>query len=612
MPDRNDWISLKNTINSHKIDVVETWGSITMDNVEILCMQKCRGKTLFEFLLANNHFYDANTIASIAVYFDEKTVQLIYEKHHDKYNEILRLLCTDKMILLYEQYHKKINDFDPSDNEFNEIYRTVISNRFEKLIMNENNDNIIIDLINEFKFLSHPYLEDFYIFCSEIDTMDPINKFTELYGKYTEIMPLIYRLINEYYLEYIKYQLNTINDMFGNSYILVSELYDNFKKSIISLPKNYVDFRYTDRNGDSIISCLINLPLFSKQVNIDIYEAFFDQIDYYPLEIINGKGNNIFHMIAADENEIFLDTLINWIFVKSEYAQEKMLQSEYLTCVKNDLTNIFQIENSDGKTIFDVLFEKNNYAILIKLIEYMPPRAYLKLTNRLIENFDIVDEIPNNEIMDKIYIDSIHYFINELFKMKQEIIFDMSEYSDYKMRVNKLLSKCTNKINTDYDYQLEWMMICIKNNELEIFKNILSKYFFNEQNNSSIKYLSKVVVSTSEPIIITAIKEQKIPFIKCLLKYNIDLSIVDKFNSNALIVALETKNIFLLRLIHDHIVNTSTYLNMNLVIENYINLLETHETYNNFSFIDTIKKIFNTVEYLINYLVDTFGECDKK
>jgi hypothetical protein len=626
MPNQVDWISLKKTINSYESDVIRTWGQISENNAEVLCADKCYGKTLFHYLLANEHFYDANTIASCAVHFNEETIELIYGKHHDKYIEILKILCTDKMILLYEQYYDKIygdtiDDDDLYTNQrsnFNEIYRTIISKRFEKMILEKKNDNLVLELINEFKFLSHSCLENFYNFCLGITKIEQVIRFTELYRSYTEFIPLIYRLINEYYLEYIKYHIDTIDDIFGNSHIIVSEYYDNLDKIIMNLPKKYVDFRYTDRYGNNIIFCLIKLPILSEQINNEIYRNFFVQLDHYPFEIKDKDNNTIFHVIALHENDFFLSALMDWFYRQtnksallttannSDDPDDPSLQCK--NDYQNNLSKVLQTENLYGKTVFDILFEKNNYSILISLIKYMPPKAYLKLTNKLINNFEIIDKIPNSEGMDKIYLDSINYFINELFRMKQNITFDLVEYSDYKTKIIKLLSRCSNKLNFSLEYQLEWLAISIKNNDFDIYKGILLKYFPVDQNSDLVKYLGKVLTDTGEPIIITAIKEQKISYVKCLLKYNIDLQVSDKLNRNALIAALETKNIFIIRLIHNHIIKIPLYENMVIIMENYIKLLEANETYNNFSFADMIKKIFNTIEYFINYIVNTFGE----
>ncbi|XWV26018.1 putative orfan [Tupanvirus soda lake] len=604
MPNQTDWILLKKTINNYKGDIAETWGYITEENANIVCTHEYNGKDLFDFLMFNEHFSDANTVASCVSLFTEKNMQIIYEKHHAKYHDILKLLCTDRMILLYEQYHTKVHDenaglttdtiITDQESDFNNIYRTAISKRYEKMLNDKPPSNIIIDVINEFKFLTHPYLEDFYIFSLNIKNIEQITKFTDMYKKYMDFVPLVYRLINEYYLEYIKYQLKTIDDMFGSSFIIVLEYYENLKKCITSLPKKYVDYRYKDKYGNNIMFYLITLPFLTEKINKEIFEDFFQNNDDIPLDIRNSDGNTIFHFIALYENEIFLKILMDWITQKQIISTE----NEY----QNKIGELLKIENAYGKTVFDILLEKNNYTILMKIVEYMPAKTYLKITNKLIENFDIIEKIPNCGNINKIYFDSTNYFVDSLYNMKKEILYDLTEYNECKLKISKLLSKCSNEIDINQEYCLEWLFVCIKNNEFDLFKLILSKYFYNEQNNISKRYLSKPLTKTGEPIIITAIKEQKIQFIKYLLNYDIDLFVCDKSNRNVFLAALETKNIYLIRLLREYIINIPSYSSMASIMETFVNLLEKHETFNTFSISDTLIKMWNTIEYFANYL----------
>ncbi|XWV24777.1 putative ORFan [Tupanvirus deep ocean] len=614
MPNQTDWILLKKTINNYKGDVAETWGYITEDNANVVCTNECHGKDLFDFLMFHEHFSDANTVASCISLFTEKNMQIIYEKHHAKYHDILKLLCTDRMILLYEQYHTKIHDenaglttdtiITEQESDFNNIYRTAISKRYEKMLCDKPPSNIIIEVINEFKFLTHPYLEDFYNFTLNIKNIEQITKFTDVYGKYMDFIPLVYRLINEYYLEYIKYQLKTIDDMFGSSFIIVSEYYENLKKCVTSLPKKYVDYRYKDKNGNNIMFYLITLPFLTENINKDIFEDFFQNNDDIPLDIRNTDGNTIFHYIALYENEIFFNILMEWIKQNQIFTSE----NEYY----DKISELLKIENAFGKTVFDILLEKNSYVILMKIIEFMPVKSYLKITNKLIENFDIIEKIPNCGNINKIYFDSINYFMDSLHKMKKEILYDLTEYNDCKLKISKLLSKCSNEIDMNQEYCLEWLFICIKTNEFDLFKLILSKYFYNEQTNISKQYLNKPFSKSGESIIITAIKEQKVQFIKYLLNYDIDLLVCDKSNRNVFMAALETKNIYLIRLLREYIINVPLYSSMASITETFINLLEKHETFNTFSISDTLVKLWNTIEYFFNYLLNDFNPKENK
>lgn len=620
MPNQTDWNLLKKTINGYKENIVKIWGNITQDNAHIISTYKYNDKDLFEFLLSNEHFSDANTIASCISLFNETYIQKVYEKHHDCYYNILKILCIDKMIILYEEYHDKVHNENKEltseiinteqKMDFNDMYRIAISKRYEYMIIDKEPSNNIIELINEFKFLTHPYLEDFYNFSLNIKNIEIINKFNDLYKKYMEFVPLIYRLINEYYLEYIKYQLKIIEDTYGNSFIIVSEYYDHLKTCISSLPRNYVDYRYQDKMGNNIVFYLCSLPFLSEQINREIYQSFFKQNPDIPLNLKNIDDNTIFHIIANYENQIFLEELLNYFFKSKENDH---LSKQYYN--KNDQINkiseLFMIKNIFGETMFDILLKKNNFVILVKIIDFLPPKIYSTLTNELIKNFEIFDKIPNTDKLSQIYIAGINYYMENILNMKKDIFYDLCIYSDNKTKILKLLEKCPDEINMNQLHYLEWLFICIKINEYELFKIILAKFFSNEKNINTTKYLNKIIPENNEPIIISAIKEQKILFIKSLFKYDIDLFICDEINRNAIIVALDTKNLYLIRMIRNHILGIPKYFGMIQIMNNFIDLLDRHEMFNVFSIYDTLLKLWKSVEYMINYIiysVTTFSE----
>ena len=155
---------------------------------------------------------------------DNSNVKLIGSKHHQKYYEIVNILCTDKMILLYESFSRdciKKNNASISklvNTEFDELYRIIISNRFEEILANKHSQDTIMDIVYEFNFLIHPYIDEFYLFCStninKKDIDDNIINFIDKYEIYKELVPLIYRLVNDYYLSFIKYQIKSIDEIF--------------------------------------------------------------------------------------------------------------------------------------------------------------------------------------------------------------------------------------------------------------------------------------------------------------------------------------------------------------------------------------------------------------
>lgn len=621
---KTDWLLLKKTLDKHGQDISEIWGQINEENASIISKLKYHNKPLFEYLLTNKHYYDANTISSYISLFNEKNINLIYEEHHRNYQEILKILCMDKMILMYEKYQKEAcagpTDTETTDNvttdtettdtetdnaisDFNHTYRIIISERYKDILLDHPPNNLILELVKEFNFLTHQNMDNFNIYLMKNKQIYPINKFNDIYIKYKKIIPLIHRLINEYYLEYIKYQIKTINDAINNSFIIL-EHYDNLKKCIEILPQKYLDYHYQDKFGNNIIMYLATLPnLLEPMNNLGnnimvitnvIYKSFFDKINTsnnFPLDLQNSDNNTVFHLIALNENEIFLEILLDFFGNNDDY--------EYVYDQMNRrLVELLAIENNEHDTIFDILIVKNNYSMLNKIINYAQDRVCDELVKKIIEESVITDKIPDtNHNFTKIYLEAINCLLNNIFLTKNKIIYDLNDYAISMEKIFKLIKKCCDKTNIQQNYYLEWLLISIMNNEIELFKNILTKFISNKQS------LNKIIGSTAEPIIMTAIRYQKMAFIQILLDQHIDLSVCDNTNKNIIIVALETQNLFIIELIRDYIINTNSNHDMLIVMNNYIDLLREHAIFDIFSIPKTVCKIFRSTEYLVNYLI---------
>jgi hypothetical protein len=614
MSTQNDWITLKKTIAEYKGIVSETWGFITPENAKTLVTRKCQNKNLFEFLLDHNHFECANTIAYIIPLFDDTNIELIYHYHHLKYVELIKILCMDYMILLYEDYRNGINDLDTEidfiqmtgtniKTDIDQTYRIAISKRYEKMLLNENSEGTITELITEFKFLTHPYLNDFYKFLSNSNELhrdnDLVIQFCVIYKKYLSIQPLMYHVINEFYLEYIKHQLRTIEDMHENSFIILSEQYDTLKETLMVLPKSYIDYRYQDNIGNNILTYMATLPYLSDTCNREIYQEIFKGIQTCPIELKNSDGNTIFHVIAEYENEIFLEVFIQWLFSEINVFNDNSIDSS-INEIKSMINELVIMENASGQTMYDILLSKQNFRMIFMIIEFVPSKIYLKITNKLIENFEIIDKLPDRQQVQKIYTNCLNYFMDVLLNLKQNVICDLNAYSETKSKAIKLIDKCVRQINLDSDHYLEWLSICIKINEFDLFQMILSKYFINDQSSINTQYLNRLL--HTETLIISAIKQQNIKFIKALLNYDIDLSISDKStNKNAIIIAMETKNLYILKLLREHIQRSPEHSDMASIMNYFIEFIEKNNTLNTFSFYNIWICLWNTIEYFINY-----------
>ena len=426
-----------------------------------------------------------------------------------------------------------------------------------------------------------------------------VTNFVTLYKRYQTFIPLIYRVINEYYLEYIKYQIRTITDLIGNSFMIVAERYEDLRKCLVKLPKNYVDYRYQDRSGNNLLMYLATLPLLSETIQIECYEDFLKDEINLPLTIKNTDGNTIFHIIADYDNVILLKILLRTIGTTTNLNQVK-------------ISELLSIENFQGQTMYDLLLEKKNFNMITHIIEYMPTKLYKKLTVQLIENFDLIDRMPNTEAIQQIYLGSINYYLSGALKLKENVLYDIKQYQQHLIKINKLLIKCSNNTDFKQNYYLEWLTTCIKLSELELFKTIMNKYLFNEQSSKVTKYLNSPIVTeiTSEPLIITAIKSQNLSFVKLILNYNVDLNATDISGKSSFILALESKNLFLIKLLKEYAGNRTEYNSMVSIFDTFIDLLEKHEVYNSLSVTTTLYKIWNTIEYIINMIVHAVTKSD--
>jgi len=586
MPTDLDWIMLKKMINNYSNDVSEKWGHITQENAHQIAAISHDNMNLFHFLLYHELFEDANTIASCLPLFDDTHIKYISDTHHQIYTDLISCLRTDRMITLFENNHSTIIDTEE------ESYQKILSMRAH----NMSSCHTIIDLIDEFVFLSNSHLNSFF---QEMKNADQTMDFVILYEKYTRLMPLIYRVINEYYLEYIKLQIRTIFDIHQNSFVIVSEQYLSLRKCFQLMPKKYVDSRYTDKLQNNILIYLATLPYLSDKINRKIFVSFFDEYDFISLDHRNLDGNNICHVIAEYENEILLDVVLNWL---SKHPQ--LHESYFLSDIEyNDkISDILFIENNDGKTAFDILLTKNKFSMISKIMKYVSPEYYPKITTHLINNFNMIEHIPLNVIhFNQIFLGSLNYYIDMMVKTKMLVMYDIVYYDDLRHRIMKLLNLCDESFDLSNDCYLDWLYQCVIINEYELFNAILKKYFINDISSQNTQYLNRIVKLSHEPLVCTIIKKQLVKFLKHILQYHVDLGLLDKNGKNAIINALETQNYHILVLIKNHINRNSLYPDMIQIINNYLTLIKKYEIYHVFSITHIISKIWNSIEFLMNY-----------
>lgn len=569
--------AIKQFINSDNFDSNEKesntaieysiWESIDENNALSVALIKCGDHNLFEFLLSKNIFDCANIVASQIQIFNDTNIKLIYDKHHLMYNELLKILCMNKFILLFETYYDRIYDeYNIKDN--NNTYRSDISKRYEKMLSDTTSNSIIIELIDEFKFLSHHILSEFVN--SLTDSGDEeITYFIKLYSTYKEFIPLINRVINEYYIEYIKYQIQSINDIIGGSEIVLVEYYENILRMIRSIPENYVNYKYQDRFGNNIGMYLAMLPCVGlpnelNNISTEIYREYLYRKEHIDLQQINKNGNTIFHIIANNANADFF----------------KMITE---ISVISNVSNILLHKNSENKTVFDIILDKNNIPISKMLLDYAPVNIYINLI-KMLPPYEIDDY---NQIIDRL--------TNYILKLKRNIMYDISEYNNIK---NSILF-CFDKLNTnkvDENICLEWLFSYAEINDIDIFSKIIDLIKINNK----LDCLNIVQSIRDETILMNIIKNEKNSFLRILLENDINMFVTDSTGKNAFIYAIESKNIYTIHLIKEYISSNSKYKSMNNIFDIYIELYNQNNDRELFTIMRLIQYIWKKIDYFLN------------
>lgn len=571
MPNENDWDSLKNTIKKYGNEIVKLWHDIDQSNICQIAKKKFKGSDLFQFLLTNNHFFDANTVAAYIPFLNDDNINFICQKHNEKYIKIIKILCTDKLIICYEE------------NMMSENYRKIISQQYEKIINMDCNTKPILNLVYQFKFLTHKNMKNFYQSIVDLNE-DYLTYFCQLYFEYLQLVPLIYRLINCYYLEYMKYQHDMINSMSDASYIVVAEYFDNIKNFLTTIPDEYIDYNYTDNTGYNIPLYLSTIHYPLDTIYIEICQLFFDKLPIIPLTCHDNNGNSILHHCALNDNNIFLEKFIQLF-------------------EPDDLTEIILFRNINNKSFFDILLDRCNYHAIGIMVEHIPETCYTSLADKIIDDPSIADNLPEDHKMNDIYSQSINGLITNLTIQKNNVLYDINQYNHIKSSIIKLLLKCN--ITSEQNYFINWLATCIEISDISLFKTILEKYLSNKMFAPN---LDKNISAYGEPLIIYAIREQNIEIVKLLLSYSPNLKICDATGCNAIIVALNTDNLYLIQILKNYMKNDISYAPMNRLVDRCIVYLQNNQIYDIFSVHKICIRIWKTIEYLCHYLMNLLYE----
>lgn len=558
MSDQEDWILLSKIINSYSENISLLWGNITRDNCINVISKKYKDKTLFEFLVDNSHFSCAHTIAPYINMCSDQIIDYIYEKHNNIYISIVKNLHTLQSFFVN-------NDILSETISVEFIYD--INKRFEKIKLEKKSSDIITSIIYEADFLLCDNIKKIYNNL-EKNYQKNFDNFYMLYINYIKFVPLLYKLLNEYYIENVKNYVNSIIDLCSSAIIIISEIYNSLKILLLNLPKKYIDFKYQDVFGNNILMYISMLPIVFENFNNEIYDIILNLNSYF--DLYNNDKNNIYHLCVIYDNIILLNKIIK---------------------LQPDIKKILSKKNNDNKNVFDILIEKNNYEFLLSIINYMPSKYFNIIKNNLIKNFDIIDKIPDNLVYEDICLCNIGYYMDELFFCVDNILYDKSHYDNTKLKIGKLFSRKYDYSNYNRKCYIEWLNICIIIDDIDMFNQIINKFFYLK--NIACKYFDKQMDNNGEPIIVLAIRSKKIPFIKKILEYNVNLCIVGTSGHNGITSALETKNLYILTFIKKFMQKDIKYDKIT-IIDSYIKFLNGSEN-------NGLIEIYKNIGYLWKY-----------
>ncbi len=130
----SDIVRLRETISKFDFEHKKCWSHINVDNYVKVSQITCKKESLFEYLIKNNYAHEAYSIISTASLLDDRYLELIIKKHNQLSLELIKLLATNDMILIFENYIKM------RGMNFSNPYRESIAKMY--------NENVVIDQLN--------------------------------------------------------------------------------------------------------------------------------------------------------------------------------------------------------------------------------------------------------------------------------------------------------------------------------------------------------------------------------------------------------------------------------------------------------------------------------
>jgi len=497
-------------------------------SMEELMKHKYKKSTLFEFLLEKKHYLEAQKLIDYVYFFDNQLLHFFCEIHLQIYERLLAILENREFLRMFSDFLEI--------EKLEEIISAQKGIQWEKLI--------IFNLIKQYIFLSHPLIERIYYHIKNNNIGIDVQSFYLEYIQYRHLIPIIYRLIDQYYLECVKHYVAICTDS-----IIESDQLEIIKKLVENIPYTILDFQYQDHLGNTFLFYLAYLKS-GEEILPEIYRFFFANVPTLPLYHANKKGDTIFHFLVKNENYIMMEYIIQSVI---ESTDETEVKTEVIFQIQTKFSIFMEIRNKKGHTVLDLILKTKNLKFFEKIIPYISDEFYEKHKKTIFENFEILKDLEYDEKNKNLFLDLIDYF----FFLYQKNIQRMLE-DDITAKLTSQIIHFLDKIK-DHPPQkkiLKWILLCVETDSLKLFNIVLQKFFPERKDQSFFHYPLDTVENN---LLIVIVRSQNIKFLTALLEYQPDLSLCNREMKNPLIYALESKNIHLLNLIYQYIANRPEY-----------------------------------------------------
>jgi hypothetical protein len=458
----DDFITIRRAITSHSLtdpDAVELFGTIDETNfIGLIDLYTFDGENLYQFLLNNNHFTEADTIS---VYF---------------------------------------------------------------MLLEDSNLKALFGKFNQFCAINIQNMEDL------MANIQGIN--------HIEFIPLLYRVINEYYLFVVDSQVKLIQDAIQTYHHTVTDGLTLLVREISSLPMEFVSLDYQNVYGQTIPMIMASNNVSS----IELYDALLGLHAEMSFDIADDNGHNLLHHIMINSNKLFLNA------ISSMNIHESLV-----------------LNDNDGITPIDIALHNDDYDMLKLIVPSIPMDIVIELANIDVDFLKLI--LPS--------LQSIEALISQLKNYLQQIVYDKNAYSCIRLQIISLLNKISDVPN---DRILNWLMICVDLSDLPLFTQIVP-----------------MLTHVDSTLIIHTVNTSNYSMTKLLLLMPLSIDIMDSSTGISPIVCImRTRRLDLISIVT---VEGTT----GQMISEFIDLLECEQKLISTSIMQRVLKLIHSIWLLLYY-----------